>query len=104
LGCRYGTLSWGRYWFAATGVDSVRISAPLTPAQFAVLDLLGRYAGENVARETMLAGLPAAKESGRALDMHVSRLRSRIAEATVGWPERPRIRSLRGYGYCLEID
>ncbi|MFW6312974.1 MAG: winged helix-turn-helix domain-containing protein [Spirochaetota bacterium] len=103
LRCRSGSLSWGRYWVAATGADSVRVSAPLTPAQFSVLDLLGRYAGESVARETMLAGLPESQEGGRALDMHVSRLRSRIADVTVGWPESPHIRSQRRYGYCLEI-
>ena len=100
---RCGSLSWGRYWVAATGLDSVRVSVPLTPAQFTVLDFLGRYAGDIVARETMLAGLPEAQTGGRALDMHVSRLRSRMDDATAGWPERPRIRSRRGRGYCLQI-
>jgi len=103
LRCSGGRLEWGRHWLAAThGTDRIRVT--LTPSQHAALDLLARSPGEIVARETMLAAAREAAGTGRALDMQVSRLRGRLAEVTVGWRPPPRIRSLRGDGYCLEIS
>ena len=99
--CGESIVSWGPYWIAATDADGTRRTAPLSLAQYATLDLLGRAPGEPVAREA-IAAVSSLAVTGRALDMHLSRLRSRIRSVTTGWKDQPEIRAYRRRGYRLE--
>jgi two-component system response regulator CpxR len=72
----------------------------LTGAEFALLLILVQRAGE-VIDKTSLTRIALGRELerfDRSIDVHVSRLRHKLAEAS---PQSPRIDSVRGAGYVL---
>jgi two-component system response regulator TctD len=75
-------------------------ATPLSPRELALLQYLLLKAGKVVSREQIVAMVPgwAATTSDNALDILVSRLRSKIEPAAV------RIRTVRGLGYLLEEE
>jgi DNA-binding response OmpR family regulator len=73
----------------------------LTPAQFRLLVALATRPGLTVARETLLALLwedEPGTRSGHLLDVHISRLRARLA---AGPQPAPTIVTVKGRGYAL---
>jgi two-component system, OmpR family, response regulator CpxR len=75
---------------------------PLTGAELSVLIELSRQAGQTVSREqlTQSALHRPLERYDRAIDVHVSRLRQKLAAARAGL----RIESIRGAGYQLVED
>jgi two-component system, OmpR family, response regulator CpxR len=73
----------------------------LTGAEFSVLAELARCAGKLVSREQLTErGLNRPLERyDRAIDVHVSRLRQKLAQAG---PAAPQIEAVRGAGYLLK--
>lgn len=72
----------------------------LTGAEFSLLLGLAQHAGEVVDKAT-LTGLALGREIerfDRSIDVHVSRVRRKLADASAG---APRIESVRGFGYLL---
>lgn len=72
----------------------------LTGAEFMLLQALSQRAGE-VVEKTLLTRLALGRELerfDRSVDVHVSRLRHKLAEASA---QAPRIESVRGAGYVL---
>ncbi len=69
----------------------------LTSIEFEILDLLARPAGRVVSRDEISGAIyqRQAQAYDRSLDVHVSRLRQKLAQSKVG------IRSIRGVGYIL---
>ena len=80
-------------------LDGVELA--LTGAEFSVLAELVRNAGRLVSREQLTErGLHRPLERfDRAIDVHVSRLRQKLAKASARAPE---IESVRGAGYLLK--
>ena len=79
-------------------------SVDLTPTQYQLLSMLLRARGASVPREALIAvvgGHGGRGEGGRALDMHISRLRSKLRAATSDWACPPQIIAHRGNGYSL---
>src|SRR6185312_684339 len=74
----------------------------LTGAEFLLLLGLAQRAGELVdkAALTRLALGRELERFDRSIDVHVSRLRHKLAEAS---PDAPRIESVRGSGYVLVV-
>jgi two-component system, OmpR family, response regulator CpxR len=75
----------------------------LTGAEFALLLILVQRAGE-VIDKTSLTRIALGRELerfDRSIDVHVSRLRHKLAEAS---PQSPRIDSVRGAGYVLLVN
>jgi two-component system response regulator CpxR len=72
----------------------------LTGAEFALLLTLAQHAGEvvNKATLTRLALGREIERFDRSVDVHVSRLRRKLAEAS---PQAPAIEAVRGAGYLL---
>lgn len=72
----------------------------LTGAEFQLLLALAQRAGELVDKAvlTRIALGRELERFDRSIDVHVSRLRHKLAEAS---PESPRIESVRGAGYVL---
>ncbi len=72
----------------------------LTSIEFDILDLLVRPPGRVVSRDEISGVLyqRPAQAYDRSLDVHVSRLRPKLAAASV------RIRSIRGVGYVLSSE
>lgn len=103
LASAHGTLRWGRYWIAGNASAAPERLA-VSPVHYLILDMLARAQGECVPREALAAvvgvdnGLPS-----RAVDMQISRLRRRLAEACWEWPRVPSIRSVRNRGYRLML-
>ncbi|MGW4823585.1 response regulator transcription factor [Streptomyces sp. NPDC004227] len=82
---------------------------PLRPKEFELLALLGRHAGEAVARERLMAQVWDENWFGstKTLDVTMAGLRRRLAEAADSSPRPvrlPLITTLRGHGYRLEDD
>jgi hypothetical protein len=102
VACPGGTLSWGRYWISGVSRSGFARRSALSPTQYAILDVLGRSLEEPVAREALRAIAGIVAREGRALDMHVARLRSRLHGVTGSWRPQPRIRAYRIAGYRLE--
>ncbi|MEV6114948.1 response regulator transcription factor [Streptomyces sp. NPDC052109] len=80
----------------------------LRPKEFELLSLLARHAGEAVSRETLMAEVWDVNWFGstKTLDVTMAVLRRRLTEATETDPRvshLPRIATLRGHGYRLEI-
>lgn len=77
-------------------------SLPLTGAELSVLIELARQAGQTVSREqlTQNALHRPLERYDRAIDVHVSRLRQKLAAAKCGL----RVESVRGAGYQLIED
>lgn len=74
----------------------------LTGAEFMLLQALAQRAGELVDKAvlTRLALGRELERFDRSVDVHVSRLRHKLAEAS---PNSPRIDSVRGAGYVLAV-
>ena len=74
----------------------------LTGAEFMLLQALAQRAGELVDKAvlTRLALGRELERFDRSVDVHVSRLRHKLAEAS---PQSPRIESVRGAGYVLAV-
>jgi DNA-binding response OmpR family regulator len=71
----------------------------LTPSEYLIFRLLLRRAGAPVSRETLLQAFSASEEtSERAIDSHISRIRSKVGLASNG---RYSIESVWGSGYRL---
>jgi DNA-binding response OmpR family regulator len=73
---------------------------PLTGAEFSILEILLRHAGQPVNRETLYKeglGRPLTRYD-RSLDVHLSSIRHKMRLTKDG---RPRIQTLRGRGYQL---
>jgi two-component system OmpR family response regulator len=69
----------------------------LTPAEFDILSQLVQHRGEIISREQLIYGSDAMNVDARqkSLDMIISKLRSKLGDASL-------IRSLRGIGFRLE--
>lgn len=75
----------------------------LTGAEFSILEILVRHAGQPVSRETLSSeglGRPLTRYD-RSLDVHLSSIRHKLGPGRDG---RPRIQALRGRGYQLLQD
>jgi two-component system response regulator CpxR len=75
----------------------------LTGAEFMLLQALAQRAGELV-EKTVLTRFALGRELerfDRSVDVHVSRLRHKLAEAS---PQAPHIDSVRGAGYILVVS
>lgn len=97
-----GTLAWGPYWITGVGHRGPAHTAPLTPVQYEILQVLARSGREPVVRDVLAAVAGVASGHSRALDMQISRLRTTLSTVTAGWSRPPEIRSYRGRGYRLE--
>lgn len=83
----------------------------LRPKEFELLAVLARYAGEAVSRETLMAEVWDENWFGstKTLDVTMAGLRRRLTDAAAqpyptSQPYRvPRITTLRGHGYRLEL-
>ena len=75
----------------------------LTDVEFALLEALMRSPGQVVAREDISENVLGRKfhPFDRSLDMHVSRLRRKLAEH--GAPEE-QVKTIRGVGYQLTVN
>jgi two-component system response regulator CpxR len=75
----------------------------LTDVEFALLEALMRSPGKVVAREDISENVLGRKfhPFDRSLDMHVSRLRRKLAEN--GAPEE-QVKTIRGVGYQLTVN
>ncbi|MEW2299232.1 response regulator transcription factor [Streptomyces sp. NPDC006655] len=81
---------------------------PLRPKEFELLALLARHAGEAVSRETLMAEVWDENWFGstKTLDVTMAALRRRLTDAAEPLPvptRLPRITTLRGHGYRLEL-
>ena len=99
--CAGGELHFGRYWISVDGDDAAR-RVEISPVQLAMLEMLARGGDDPVPREALQAVIPDHGPASRAVDMHLSRLRGRLARAAAGWPAPPTISCSRGHGYRLE--
>ena len=72
-------------------------SLSLTPVEFDILALLARRKGSAVTRDALVEAAldPAHDGSRRALDVHISRLRSKLG------PDASRLETVWGIGYRL---
>lgn len=101
---RAGALTVGdiRLDTAALQAERAGEALPLTGAEFAVLRVLLQHAGQVVNRDA-LCELALGRKLGyadRSIDMHVSRLRSKLGEHADG---SERIRALRNRGYLYTV-
>ena len=95
------SLPWGWLTVRSTSATSARGTVPLSLSESRILCALLRALGQAVPREVLAYaawGRPAARGS-RALDVHISSLRRKLAELGAS-ADRP-IRTLRGVGYLL---
>ncbi len=90
-------LAWSQTQLAADG-RPVSISM----AEYHLLDMLLRAHGGWVPREA-LAAAADVRQAGRALDMHISRLRRKIHLVTADWEVPPQLVTQRGFGYSLRF-
>ncbi len=86
-----------------TGTHLVHVagkSVPLTGAEFRVLELLMRAAGQVISREAMTEAALGRKlvAYDRSIDTHISNLRRKL-DLEVG--KNPEIKNVRGSGYTL---
>jgi DNA-binding response OmpR family regulator len=75
----------------------------LTGAEFSLLHVLARHAGTAVDKATLTReglGRPIERFD-RSVDVHLSRLRRKLAQAS---PRAPRIEAIRGVGYQLAAE
>jgi two-component system response regulator CpxR len=87
---------------AARTVHFNGVSVDLTDVEFALLEALMRAPGTVVTREDISEGVLGRKfhPFDRSLDMHVSRLRRKLADS--GAPEA-QVKTIRGVGYQLAL-
>jgi len=75
----------------------------LTTAEFDLLNLLARHAGQTLSRNDIHLEIHGVKYDGldRSIDLRISRLRKKLGDD----PAKPqRIKSVRGVGYMLSIE
>lgn len=72
----------------------------LTRSELAILGVLLERGRQVVPREDLIALLRGEDEPGRAIDLHISRLRRKIQDQT----DRELIRTHRGVGYVLDAS
>lgn len=87
---------------ASCGSSDDTVALPLTGAELSVLIELARQAGQTVTREQLTQGAlhRPLERYDRAIDVHVSRLRQKLAAAG---NSGVRIESIRGAGYQLIV-
>jgi two-component system response regulator CpxR len=75
----------------------------LTDIEFALLEALMRSPGKVVSREKLSESVLGRKFDpfDRSLDMHVSRLRRKLAQSG---PQDDQVKTIRGSGYQLAVD
>jgi two-component system, OmpR family, response regulator len=85
---------------ARPGTGAPEPTAPLTPAESALLSALAAHPGHVLTRSRLQAitgrSTPGHPASGRAIDVHVSQLRAKLPDPTV-------LRTVRGVGYILDV-
>lgn len=81
------------------------VEVPLRPKEFDLLALLAQHPGEAVSRETLMAEVWDENWFGstKTLDVTMAGLRRRLTQAADDRVRLPRITTLRGHGYRLEI-
>jgi DNA-binding response OmpR family regulator len=80
-----------------------RERVPLSEMESDILQRLAAHAGRAVSREELLACVWGLRDGGvetRAIDMHITRLRQKLAGGSNN-PEREWIVTVRGKGYML---
>jgi DNA-binding response OmpR family regulator len=87
----------------SAGMHQVRIAdrpVPLTGAEFRVLEILMRAAGQVISRESLTEQALGRKlvPYDRSIDTHISNLRRKLNLETGGHPE---IKNVRGSGYTI---
>ncbi|HZP87275.1 MAG TPA: response regulator [Burkholderiales bacterium] len=77
-------------------IDDVPLA--LTAREWAVLEVLLSHAGDVLHKERIVQSISSWDDdiSGGAIEVYISRLRTKLADASL------RIRSIRGFGYLLE--
>jgi DNA-binding response OmpR family regulator len=84
---------------AHPGIRPPEPTAPLTPAESALLSALATHPGHVLTRSRLQAivgrSTPGHPASGRAIDVHVSQLRAKLPDPRV-------LRTVRGVGYILD--
>jgi DNA-binding response OmpR family regulator len=87
---------------AARTVEQNGKEIELTSVEFALLEMLMQTPGKVVAREEMAETVLGRRFNplDRSLDMHVSRLRRKLAEAN---PHGDQVKTIRGTGYQLAV-
>jgi DNA-binding response OmpR family regulator len=85
-------------------VNDQEIIPPLSVAQYTLLELLYKNAGNVVSRDTVVETVWSAEEaegvSEQAIDALARRLRERIAEID---PDNKLFETVRGYGFRLNL-
>ncbi len=79
------------------------LAVDLTTAEFDLLSLLARHAGQTLSRNDIYQEIHQMKYDGldRSIDLRISRLRKRLGDD----PAKPRrIKSVRGVGYMLAVE
>ena len=92
-----------RLWPARRQAEVNGRPLSLTGAEFSILAVLARHAGQPVSRETLSEeglGRPVTRFD-RSLDVHLSSIRQKLGPGRDG---RPRIQTLRGRGYQMLQD
>jgi len=89
-----------------TGMHQVRVAGepvPLTGAEFRVLELLMRSAGQVISRDALTEQALGRKlvPYDRSIDTHISNLRRKLKLEPETHPE---IKNVRGSGYTLTLD
>ena len=82
-------------------IDGVAVD--LTTAEFDLLNLLAKHAGQTLSRNDIYQEIHEMKYDGldRSIDLRISRLRKRLGDD----PAKPqRIKSVRGVGYMLAVE
>jgi two-component system, OmpR family, phosphate regulon response regulator PhoB len=86
-------------WPASHRVEINGCTLDLAPKEWALLELFLRHPSQILGRETLLRQIWGYHFAGdsRTVDVHIQRLRSRLAEHTT----EPLIQTVRGFGYRL---
>ncbi len=82
-------------------IDGVPVD--LTTAEFDLLHLLARHAGQTLSRNDIYLEIHEMKYDGldRSIDLRISRLRKKLGDD----PAKPqRVKSVRGVGYMLSVE
>lgn len=88
---------------ARRSVEIDGLTVDLTTAEFDLLNLLARHAGQTLSRDEIYQRIHGMKYDGvdRSIDLRVSRLRKKLGDD----PTKPRrIKSVRGVGYMLSVE
>ncbi len=88
---------------ARRSVEIDGASVDLTTAEFELLNLLAKHAGQPLSRNDIYLEIHEMKYDGldRSIDLRISRLRKKLGDD----PAKPqRIKSVRGVGYMLSVE